>query len=482
MKLAPTPDNEAARLDALRRYDILDTLPEQAYDDLTHLAAQICGTPIALMTLVDKERQWFKSKIGLPSSESRRDISFCGHAVAEPEKLLIVPDARLDPRFSDNPFVTESPHIAFYAGAPLITGDGFALGTVCVIDQEARQLTPDQERALEALARQIVAQMELRRKMREMETMAKTRDTAMNELVRSQAQFNAFMENTPALTSIRNEKGRLVYVNTALSEHFGMPHEKVLALDPPELWGEAAAAIRQNDTQAFSENRLLSFEESVVAPDGRTNHWLSFKFPLPAEDGERRLACMSIDITERKYYERQMDVYQRKLEEAVSRLEELSVTDALTELRNKRSFLDTLETEFTRARRYTLPLALIMLDVDHFKQYNDTEGHPAGDEVLRRVGKILQAQCRPNDYLARYGGEEFAVLLRGTPKEGAFLVAERFRRALREHPWPRRKITASLGVAELTLAMPDYSALVTAADQALYSAKKAGRDRVMLAQ
>jgi len=159
--------NEAARLRALRAYHILDTDPEQVFDDLTLLAAQVCGTPIALITLVDENRQWFKSKIGIDVQETARNISFCAHAIEQPG-LFVVPDTLSDGRFSDNPMVVNEPHIRFYAGAPLLTRDGDPLGTICVLDSMPRTLTADQRAALNALRRQAETQLELRRKLDEL--------------------------------------------------------------------------------------------------------------------------------------------------------------------------------------------------------------------------------------------------------------------------------------------------------------------------
>ncbi len=156
------PLNESDRQAALDRYNILDTLPEQEYDDLTQLAASICGTPIALISLIDRDRQWFKSRIGIDASETPRDISFCGHIVASNE-MLQVNDVSQDPRFADNPLVVNDPNIRFYAGVPLRTSDNFTLGTLCVIDRQTRDLTPTQIQQLEALSRLVISQLELRR-------------------------------------------------------------------------------------------------------------------------------------------------------------------------------------------------------------------------------------------------------------------------------------------------------------------------------
>jgi anti-sigma regulatory factor (Ser/Thr protein kinase) len=169
--------DEPARLAALRRYKILDTKPEQAFDDLTMLASAICGTPIALISLVDEDRQWFKSKVGVSVSETSRAVSFCAHAIQQRE-IMEVPDALDDARFAGNPLVHGEEKIRFYAGAPLVTPDGYALGTLCVVDHVPRRLTSDQARALTALKRQTEAQLELRRNLIELETALAERDRA----------------------------------------------------------------------------------------------------------------------------------------------------------------------------------------------------------------------------------------------------------------------------------------------------------------
>ena len=159
---APVPDNETDRLAALYSLDILDSAPEQDFDDIVALASTVCGTPMSLVTLVDIDRQWFKSRIGNELTETSRDLSFCAHAILGRD-LLVVPDATKDARFADNPTVTKDGGIRFYAGAPLITTEGYALGTLCVIDSEPRKLDVEQLQALRALARQVTSQMELRR-------------------------------------------------------------------------------------------------------------------------------------------------------------------------------------------------------------------------------------------------------------------------------------------------------------------------------
>ena len=183
MTPAVLPQNEPERLEALQRYEILDTGPEQKFDDLTLLASHICDAPIALISLVDAERQWFKSRVGLTTSQTSRSISFCGHAILE-DDVMVVPDAAADARFADSPLVTGEPNVRFYAGAPLLTPGGHALGTLCVLDRVPRDLTAAQLDALRALARQVVAQLELRRRLQEEREEAKQaideRDTTVH--------------------------------------------------------------------------------------------------------------------------------------------------------------------------------------------------------------------------------------------------------------------------------------------------------------
>lgn len=161
------PNNEARRLKVLWQYEVLDTVPEEIFDNLTELAARICEAPIALISLVDESRQWFKSKVGLSLQETSRDVSFCAYAIQQSD-LFIVPDTLKDKRFSENPLVKSDPKIRFYAGAPLVTADGYALGTLCVIDKVPRTLRADQQQALTILARHIVSQLELRQRSKEL--------------------------------------------------------------------------------------------------------------------------------------------------------------------------------------------------------------------------------------------------------------------------------------------------------------------------
>lgn len=212
--IAPLPDNEAARLAALHRYDILDTEPEQDFDDITLLAAQICGTPIALISLVDENRQWFKSKVGMTEVETSRDIAFCAHGILQ-EGVFEVADALADKRFADNPLVTGKTAIRFYAGAPLVAPDGHTLGMLCVQDQVPHLLSPDQKLALQALSRQVVAQLEVRHSLKELRHHLIGR-TAMEASLRDSEERFRFLNDLSEATRTLDDPAQIMAVTSRL--------------------------------------------------------------------------------------------------------------------------------------------------------------------------------------------------------------------------------------------------------------------------
>ncbi len=217
---APQRD-EAARLLALRETLVMDTASEQAFDDLTQLASRICGTPIALLSLVDGERQWFKSKVGLDVDQTPRELAFCAHAIQAPEKLMEVPDAQADPRFASNPLVTGDPRIAFYAGVPVLSSEGFALGTLCVIDRQSRSLSPEQRDSLRALAR---TAGELLRARRQRAQLLQTCD----QLQESDARFRRMAQDAPVKMWMSDASGARVFSNHRWCDYVGLDQDSQL--------------------------------------------------------------------------------------------------------------------------------------------------------------------------------------------------------------------------------------------------------------
>ena len=209
---AQIPSNEVERIQALYRYGILDTAPERDFDDLASLASTACSTPMALISLVDRERQWFKARVGLTAAQTPHDIAFCAHAILQRD-VFIIPDAKSDERFSSNPLVISDPHIRFYAGAPLITPDGYALGTVCVLDRVPRQLLPEQAQILRVLSRQVVSQLERRRTLAELtQTIAASKER--EEALRSTEEFkNRIIETSRDCIKVLDTDGRLLSMN-----------------------------------------------------------------------------------------------------------------------------------------------------------------------------------------------------------------------------------------------------------------------------
>ncbi|WP_101925013.1 MULTISPECIES: sensor domain-containing diguanylate cyclase [Luteimonas] len=350
------PDNEVLRQATLDAYRILDTPPEAAFDDLVAIAAAICDVPIAVVTLIDHERQWFKAKLGLDDREGARDTAFCAHAILQPQETMVVRDATEDPRFRDNPMVSGTPHVRFYAGAPLLATNGLPMGTFCVVDDRPRDLAPDQRAALEALSRQASRLMELQR-----------------------------------------------------------------------------------------------------------------------VSGELRL-----QIEERGWYEQQLLHYQQELESQNADLTEQSMTDPLTGLSNRRAFAQAVDAAIDAATRDGTPLAIAVVDIDHFKTINDLHGHAEGDRVLQALGALLKQDAgAARGRVARYGGEEFVLLLAGLTDAAAALHCEHLREAVALAP-TGLPVTVSIGVAALR-AGEDATGLFARADAALYQAKRDGRDRVRLA-
>ena len=244
MKTAPPSPDEAARLEALKRYGILDTPSDPVLDHLTQVAADLCETPIALVSLIDPERQWFKSRIGLEAQETSRDIAFCSHAIQDPDVLMEVEDATLDKRFHDNPLVTGDPDIRFYAGNPLVTPDGFALGTLCVIDDKPRKLSQSQRNGLISLSKAVTSLFNERYQAR-----LKAIDYVIEQSI-----MHGVLITDPA-----QPDNPITYVNKALQRMTGYSSEEII--------GRNCRFLQGDDTDRDSINQIneaIAAERSVT--------------------------------------------------------------------------------------------------------------------------------------------------------------------------------------------------------------------------
>lgn len=582
------PEQEALRLRDLQNLGLLDSGKEAAYDDLVRLAADVCDVPIAAVSLVDSDRQWFKAQCGLAAAQTPREQSFCSHAILRPDELMVVPDATQDPRFAQNPLVLGEPHIRFYAGAPLVSARGQALGALCVIDNKPRTLSDAQQRALLALARQVGALIELRRKRQQLEQ-----------------QENFLLTVIEALHEgvlIRDSSRRLLLANQSASEMLGMPLQDDVGKMPrtdPNSWRQLdGRPLRPEELPAERSLRsgetLHSVYTRLRRPDGSERVLEHSTRPLRRErridgvvvslrdvtarldaaqrlrESEARLqvisdnlpaliACVDAQRTLRFCNRMARDWLQRPTEQVLGlplqallpaadyaehlphidavlagerrefglwstlrdgphfiqfayvpdrddqgmqqgffvlasdltetkalqiRLSHEACHDALTGLPNRQHFDEQLMQALQRGRRHQKPLALGVLDIDHFKRINDSHGHAVGDLVLQEFARRLRGALRQTDQVARLAGDEFTLLLEDLQQsQDLEPLATKLLDAIRqpvELPGLQLRIRCSLGLA---LAEPGEPAdsLRQRADLAMYQAKLAGRDGFALA-
>ncbi len=331
----PLPPNESARLEALKAYAILDTPAEPAFDDLVQLAARVCETPMAVISLVDSHRQWFKARLGIQASETDRKSSFCAHGIAQPHDLFIVPDARLDSRFAQLPLVQEEPHVRFYTGARLADPDGHVLGMLCVMDHVPRQLDDRQKAGLQILARQVVAQLELHRELAEHQESRRLLENSQRELRESEALYHSLVEHMPLFILRKDQQGRFTFANQRFCDamHFSpgeLPGKTDFDLVPKEL----ALKFRANDQRVLATGEVIESVEEVAPAGAEITHVQIVTAPLFDRHGKiDGVQVFSRDVTEQYRLELQLRNAHDELENRV-RKRTAELQDAIDSLLN----------------------------------------------------------------------------------------------------------------------------------------------------
>ena len=463
----PVPRNEQQRLRTLRRYEVLDTPPKESLDLLCKLAAQMLGVPIALVSLVDEHRQWFRAGVGLEATETPREVAFCAHAIMG-DQTLVVEDATRDARFAQNPLVTGAPDIRFYAGAPLAVEEGLNLGTLCVIDRKPRELNAEQRAMLARLADLVVADLKRdvleKRLARQNEVMRATVARAREQQRRSDfaGRLNAlgwWEVDAAANKVVWSREVRRIH---GVGPHYRPTMEAAIGFYAEHVRAEVAAHCQR----ALAHGTPFRFEQPLIRADG-VERWVSV-IGEPVMQGNHIAgiagAIQDVDAAKR----------------AMLKCEALALTDAMTGLANRTRFNGALAAICACKPR---PAALILIDVDRFKGINDTLGHDAGDAAIAHVARRIEAAVGGMGLVARLGGDEFAVLLDGARNMAALSpVLERLQTPI--NPWLHggqvRPIGLSVGVALMPSDAGDPLGLYKAADLALYTAKHAGRGRAAM--
>lgn len=448
----PSVPNEDERLNRLIEYRLLDTPESEDFDRLVKLAARLFQVPIALISLVDRDRQFFKARVGLDICETSREVSFCAPAIMQ-DDILLIPDALDDPRFASNPLVLGAPFIRFYAGKPLVAPTGERLGTVCLIDNKPRSAFSENDRQnLSDLAALVMDRMEMYR---------------LDHLrVTSQSRFENIAATSPDAIICSGADGRITFWNRSAEKLFGYLNEEIVgqsgAIIVPDSWrriyDDELVRLQHGEKMELVDRTI---ELSGLRKDG-TEFPAEFSLSTWTDAGTVSVGAIVRDVTERRHNE--------------ERLFRLASIDALTDLPNRSAWRGCLvETMLAEE-----PATVLLIDLDNFKEVNDTLGHSAGDAVLKEVASRMRLTFADAIMLARLGGDEFVALLAGSNEREARKQAERLLVAISqpyEFAGQSIEIGLSIGVALAPLHGARVEDLLGAADLALYKSKAAGKGR-----
>ncbi|MEZ5738290.1 MAG: diguanylate cyclase [Burkholderiaceae bacterium] len=391
--------SEDLRLRALARHELLDSGAEAAFDAMTFAATRMCGAQIGLISLVDHQRQWFKSAVGLEQgSETPREHAFCAHAIEDPDSILEVRDATLDARFANNPLVTGDPNIRFYAGVPVKSSDGLALGTLCVINRKPGALSDEQRQALTVLGRGVEALFAER----------------MQHLQARQRLATLYLD-TPALLYLLDGTGAIIEVSHFWRNHLGYHPAEVIGRNAREFMTLSSRKefLRVRET-FWARGGCLDYPCQFVKKNGEViDTLMSASIECDNLGRPERVRCVLVDVTHQVRLQRE--------------LEQLSRTDELTGIANRGWFRKLAGDQLHAARISDKPLSLVTFDVDYFKRLNDRFGHAQGDLVLSALAAQTTRLIDDDQVVGRIGGDEFSVLLPGVSELDALLFAEKLR-------------------------------------------------------
>ena len=470
----PLPDNEAERLALLRDFKILDTPPDPGFDEICQILKEQLDVPIMLISLADQNRHWFKARIGIDLSEVARETSFCTYTILNDDPLVL-PDARRDPRFAANPFVTGEPFVRFYAGVPLLARPGLAIGSLCAIDVRPRSVEKQDVVLMQRMARIVIEQLKHHRAVVDLDRELAARRRHAGRVARQRALLNRqrkFAEQSARLAGIGGWSYDVSERHLSWSKKtnilFGLTTDKTLTFDDLiDLVVEAdRPAVQQVLGCAMREGENFDIECHIGLPSGELRR-VRFTCEAVVVRGEVvRLAGTVQDVT--SHYER------RKQVERQARI------DALTSLPNRVSLMDTLEEALRVSAERDSPAAVLLADLDHFKSVNDTLGHDVGDAILRMFADRVRGRVRGSDIVARLGGDEFAVVLHDVKNaEGAQRVAQEIVEAGSSpfvHGDQVLNVGISIGIRVFTGSKATSEQILKDADIALYNAKAKGRN------